>query len=210
LEFEEELLKIDPSIGALPYWDWAHPSPPAFTKGYFGLKPGQDRYYQVIDGPFQFFKVAEMDSETWSDKIVPNYTTNFAQLPPGAPPSYINFTGETASGTLRGARNTNINDFITRQEPYSLDLGGDRCNSYNETDPMELGLSEDCGSSDLFPYTVWHSCMAGNNVYNGPPWDNISLISTPLQFVSYLSVCCDWCASHVCCMIGCNHCVHCA
>jgi hypothetical protein len=194
LEFEEELLKIDPSIGALPYWDWADPSPPAFTKGYFGLKPGQDRFYQVIDGPFQFFKVGDIDSETWSTKIVPNYTTSYAELAPGTAPSYINFTGDTASGTLRGVLNTNINDYVTRQEPYSLDMDGERCNAYNRTDPLELGLSEDCGSKDFFPFTAWQTCMTGNNFFDGPPWDNISLISTPLQFVSNFARCAQYCA----------------
>lgn len=183
LEFEQEILKIDRSIGALPYWDWGDTTAPAFSLGYFGFISGTGVDYQVIRGPYMNFPVGQTSNDSWSRLISPNYTTEHATLAEGAPASQINFYGATTSGRLRNKKNINTNEYLTRPGPYFYTQRY-LCKNYNETDIFAIGPDSECSSKSLFPFLSWHECMEGTAEFNTQPWNNISLIRTPFEYVS--------------------------
>jgi hypothetical protein len=51
LEFENSLLSIDPSIGALPYWNWNDTNAMSiFTPAKYGSIPGTGPNQELVDG----------------------------------------------------------------------------------------------------------------------------------------------------------------
>ena len=184
LEFEEELLKIDRKIGALPYWDWEITTPSVLTTEYVGTQYGTGSGYQIILGPFSAYTVAISSTQWWNENIVSNFTTADATLDSAAPNSTIDFTGATFSGRLRNADSLNTNQYVTRHAPYSISPGN-RCFRMNTTDPIQLGPSSDCSSSLDFPFMAWYACIDANVTFSRPPWDSESYLRTPLNYVRY-------------------------
>jgi hypothetical protein len=108
LEFENSLLSIDPSIGALPYWDSTITEPSIYTNQYFGSCPGKGENGQVNDGKFANWPI----KTGWSLSTYDEYIDD---------PSTIAFQNSD-SGYLRNADNTNDNPFVTRfGTQYSYD-----------------------------------------------------------------------------------------
>jgi hypothetical protein len=70
LELEHEILKLDATIEALPYWDVSIlsndnvKSLDVFFR-FFGSAPGSGDNYQVVDGYFGKFPLAKSNDELW-------------------------------------------------------------------------------------------------------------------------------------------------
>jgi hypothetical protein len=189
LEFEVELLKIDSSLGAIPYWDWGDGEYPTFPIQYFGLLSGSGEKYQINRGPYYNFPIASTSNESWSSSIEPHYTSTHAVLPEDAPASRINFYGATTSGKLRNTKNVNTNDLLTRPGPYTFTPRG-FCIPYNQTDVLARRSGSDCAETARFPHMNWYSCMEGEQGFTGPPWNNVSIIRTPMYYVGVLLFVC--------------------
>eukprot|EP01128_Nolandella_sp_AFSM9_P003523 TRINITY_DN1517_c0_g1_i4.p1 TRINITY_DN1517_c0_g1~~TRINITY_DN1517_c0_g1_i4.p1 ORF type:complete len:449 (+),score=105.56 TRINITY_DN1517_c0_g1_i4:353-1699(+) len=144
LEFENCLLAIDPSIGALPYWDQTITSPSVFNDEYFGFDPDQSTDYQVVTGAFA----------NWP--VTPDF--DLSQFD-----SYINDTymGMTmpSSGYLRGYDNALTTPNVTR-------LGsGERVEtqgSYKED--AWLACTTDTSHLD---WNDWYECLE-STFHSGP------------------------------------------
>ncbi|CAJ1413034.1 unnamed protein product [Effrenium voratum] len=96
LEFENALLSVDSTIGALPYWDSTVTSPSIFSETYFGSAPGTGSDSQVVDGAFPNWPIKSSFS-------LSDYN------PTGSSP----YTGSPI-GMLRGPTNNNANAMMTR------------------------------------------------------------------------------------------------
>ncbi|CAJ1337485.1 unnamed protein product [Effrenium voratum] len=96
LEFENALLSVDSTIGALPYWDSTVTSPSIFSETYFGSAPGTGSGSQVVDGVFLNWPIKSSFS-------LSDYN------PTGSSP----YTG-SPTGMLRGSTNNNANAMMTR------------------------------------------------------------------------------------------------
>jgi len=136
LEFENTLLAIDPSIGAVPYWNWNETLNP-FNDTYFGSAPGTGERYEVIDGPFAYWPVADMNESLWNELYVP-YMRNS---------SGIDYSGETASGKFRQYLVCDSQDYMVRYGEKNTDFAG------GTTGPI------DCSYHGLFPWYKYHVCI---------------------------------------------------
>mmetsp|Transcript_11889 Transcript_11889/g.27721 ORF Transcript_11889/g.27721 Transcript_11889/m.27721 type:complete len:476 (-) Transcript_11889:410-1837(-) len=94
LEFENAMLAVDPSIGALPYWDETITEPSVFSADYFGTDPGAGTEYQVTSGRFADWPIlSNFNLADWADHIVDDSTVSFAGNPSGLLRSAVNLDG---------------------------------------------------------------------------------------------------------------------
>ena len=111
LEFENEILKIDPFIEALPYWDFSTLSqdnvkPLQVFLRFFGSAPGTGDNYLVVDGYFNRFPVAKVDVELWESFDTFRRCVGSRNVTTVGP--------YTVSGYLRDPENENTNPYVTR------------------------------------------------------------------------------------------------
>lgn len=159
LEFEKEILKIDPTIEALPYWDFS-----TLSKGdgkalevfarFFGSAPGTGDNYQVIDGYFPKFPVAKMNTSVWEG-------FNRFRRSVG-PMAYSTYTPDTTSGYLRDPQNENMNPYLTRYQSWIFDPVGGTCVLY-DPDPYTVpweGMHPFCThASENGTLISWYFCV---------------------------------------------------
>jgi len=147
LEFENALLSVDSSVGALPYWNWNDTYTDSFTSVFssskFGSLPGTGPSSQVTNGKFANWAVEKMSSTIWKSTYYP-YLTN---------PQYLTFVGTTPSGYLRSSSLTNT--YLTRYgSPTDISTGKVSCDTYN-----------------IFPYINWYTCVESGtspSYHSGP------------------------------------------
>jgi len=192
LEFENELLKIDPTIKALPYWDFTtigsfNSLTALFSAKYFGSRPGSNKAtYEVTDGMFGHFPIGDMNPTIWAS--YEKYRTG-----PSPDGSYLEFNGTTASGKLRGRLNKNTNDYPTRFPAWYYDPAHGTCKSaeqYFRTHPFNSTISM-CTGSDILPWMFWFICMDTEITFT-PPFaetDYLAPHSTPHMFIGSVKPC---------------------
>ena len=129
LEFENEILKIDPFIEALPYWDFSTLSqdnvkPLQVFLRFFGSAPGSDDdNYQVVDGYFKRFPVAKVDAQLWE---------SFDTFRRSVGSRNVTIVGPyTVSGYLRDPENENTNPYVTRYPAWIYDPVNGTCVIYD-------------------------------------------------------------------------------
>eukprot|EP01128_Nolandella_sp_AFSM9_P003524 TRINITY_DN1517_c0_g1_i5.p1 TRINITY_DN1517_c0_g1~~TRINITY_DN1517_c0_g1_i5.p1 ORF type:complete len:482 (+),score=106.36 TRINITY_DN1517_c0_g1_i5:353-1798(+) len=155
LEFENCLLAIDPSIGALPYWDQTITSPSVFNDEYFGFDPDQSTDFQVVTGKFANWPV----------------TANFdlSQFD-----SYIDYTYQgyatPSSGHLRSAVNTLSNPNVTR---YGSGEDVENFGRYKEDE--WLACTTD---STYLIWNDWNGCLG--SFHGGPHADVGGTVGTEI------------------------------
>lgn len=132
LEFEMSLLSIDPSIGALPYWNWNDTvaDKSIFTAEYFGSAPGSGENNQVVDGLFADWPISKFNEQTFADNYA-KYLTN---------PSLSTWSGYSKSGYLR--HSILANPLLTRY--------GTNPNNY---------VNRNCAKPTTFPWFNWYACI---------------------------------------------------
>jgi tyrosinase len=135
LEFEEALLAVDPSIGAMPYWDGTGD---IMTADYFGTAMGNGADNVVADGKFANFPVTtSFNMADWNAYV----KTDVA----GASNPY----GGSASGALRGSSPANplTTAFVTR---------------YGRAWSFATSAQDDCVSSSAC-WNDWYNCVEGGS-----------------------------------------------
>jgi hypothetical protein len=128
LEFENEILKVDPCIEALPYWDFSTLSqdnvkPLEVFLRFFGSAPGSGDNYQVVDGYFNKFPVAKVDAQLWESFDTFRRSVGSRNVTTVGP--------YTASGYLRDPQNENTNPYVTRYPAWIFDPVGGTCVIYD-------------------------------------------------------------------------------
>jgi len=125
LEFENEILKVDPFIEALPYWDFSTLSqdnvkPLQVFLRFFGSAPGSfDDNYQVVDGYFKRFPVAKVNAQLWE---------SFDTFRRSVGSRNVTDLGPCfKSGYLRDPQNENTNPYVTRYPPWIYDPDNGTC-----------------------------------------------------------------------------------
>jgi hypothetical protein len=131
LEMENAILAVDPSIGAVPYWDWAIQDPPLFTDDYFGSAPGTGPNFQVADGRFPNWPVSVITPDIWRGQYLPYHNST----------TTMGFTGTTNSGRFRFSGNQN--EFVTR---------------YGKRPTHDFDPSV-CTTADVFPWREFNTCL---------------------------------------------------
>jgi len=145
LEFENVLLAVDPSIGALPYWNWNDFSSSVFSSSMFGSAPGTDSLKEVVDGKFPSWPVQKMSTTIWSQ-----YYAQYVDK------TYLTFNGTTSSGYLRGM-STLTNPLMTR-------IGSSPTKGSSPTPST-------CTSTSYFPWMNWYTCIESGtspSFHSGP------------------------------------------
>jgi hypothetical protein len=133
LEYENSVLAIDPSIGAVSYWNWNESDKNAFNDMYFGSAPGTGSNYEVIDGPFANWPVSDLTEEIWTEK----YAIYISD------PSGIDYIGDTKSGKFRETESCTTQDHLVRYGEWNK----------NGTGPV------DCTRHGLYPLYAFYYCL---------------------------------------------------
>jgi hypothetical protein len=116
LEFENTLLAIDPSIGALPYWSTTNGE--IFTETHMGSALGTGEGHTVVDGKFARWSVPDnFNMAEWSPYLhpVPNASNGFHGSFPGFLRDLrnnLNMSYVTRSGTTYVVKSENFNGCI--------------------------------------------------------------------------------------------------
>ena len=151
LEFENALLAVDPTIGAVPYWDECLSEPSAFTEDYFGTDPSGDPFI-VSDGKFANWPiVTDFSMDDWTPYFTDPSTVAFAG------------GGNTSASFLRGADNTVSTSFATR---YGSGSGWESSISATCTDDWWA-----CTGGNLYGWNDWEECIEG--YFHGGPHGSI-------------------------------------
>ncbi|KAL3910523.1 MAG: hypothetical protein SGARI_002082 [Bacillariaceae sp.] len=151
LEFENALLAVDETIGAVPYWDECMSEPSAFTEDYFGTDP-EGAPYVVNDGKFANWPVmTDFSMNDWSSYFMDSSTVNYLG---GA---------NTSESFLRGSENTVGSPFATR---YGSGSGWESSLAATCTDEWW-----GCTAESLFFWNDWEECIEG--YFHGGPHGSI-------------------------------------
>lgn len=136
LEYENSLIAVDPTIGAMPYWDWPDDSFSLFTADHFGELPGRGQNYEVTTSAFSGWIISAMNEEIWRSTYAP-MMVNMSQC------SYL---GATTSGYFRDER-------VPVETPHLVRMG---LQSSFENLTVEF---LNCSSSSKFPLLEWYRCI---------------------------------------------------
>lgn len=131
LEFENSLLAINPSVGALPYWDWNKTSSSVFVPSLMGAAPGTGPDNEVVAGFFANWTIQTMSPKIWTSHYAPFINS-----------TYLAFNGSTTSGYLR--LNAVTNKYLTR-------YGSSPTSSSSNSSTYQL--------RSTFPWIEWYSCI---------------------------------------------------
>lgn len=143
LEFENALLSVDPSIGALPYWDECLTEPSIFTEEYFGRDP-EGEPFEVTTGRFAYWPILSNFSwDDWSAYI--------------ADETYVGYSGsgDPNSAFLRGSENLVNSTYMNR---------------YGSGTAWEASVGETCTdyfwdcTSSTENWLDWFACIEGGSV----------------------------------------------
>ena len=113
LEFERALLSVDPSVGALPYWDSTLDDDDGvvFSDAYFGSVPGAGPADIVDDGRFAYWPVSSsFNLSEWAAYAAARYSSS-------TPPSVTEAARMARSdGYLRSADHALTTAYVTRRD----------------------------------------------------------------------------------------------
>ena len=141
LEFENALLSVDPSIGALPYWDECLTEPSLFSDDYFGNDP-EGEPYEVTSGKFAYWPISNFSIDDWAGYIVDDTFLGFAG------------SGDPNSTFLRGSENLVNNTYMTR---------------YGSGSAWEASVGETCTeafwdcAASTDNWIDWYACIENGN-----------------------------------------------
>lgn len=153
LEFEMALLAIDPSIGAMPYWDETLAEPSVFTDDYFGSDTTAENNFVITDRAFANWPVSTF---SWAD--YESFLTGDA--------SALGFGMDDTNGTstfLRGDGNLASEAFVVQY--------GSGTNWEQTT--ITATLENDwwaCTVQDLVDWNSWYACIESGSpsFHSGP------------------------------------------
>jgi len=157
LELEHEILKLDATIEALPYWDVSIlsndnvKSLDVFFR-FFGSAPGSGDNYQVVDGYFGKFPLAKSNDELWQ-----SFDTFRRSI---GSRNVTTYGTSTASGYLRDTQNENMNPYVTRYPTWIFDPVNGTCVMYDphHVVPWE-GVHPFCSHAGNGTLISWYYCI---------------------------------------------------